>query len=139
MGFRLTIKGNKEEIILEKDRIISIKYISDTNNDANARSTDLSVGFEIVGKITNEKDDISKKICLWSLVPAEIEDAYKQISIEVILAGTVLRKFTLPNSFIVDYIEEYDIKTGTGIFKMKIKQKKEKLENITIEGGYNVQ
>lgn len=71
MGFKVVIKGSKDEIVLEKDRVLDVKYISDTPNDSNARATDLSVGLEISGKITNEKDDVTKKLCLWSLVPSE--------------------------------------------------------------------
>ena len=138
MGFKLLVKGVKDEILLEKDRILSVKYISNTSNDSNARSTDLSVGLEIVGKITNEKDDITKKLTLWSLVPAEIEDAYREISLEIISAGTMIRKIILPNSFVIDYAEAFDIKNGTGTFNLIVKQKKEKLDNIAIEGAYNV-
>ena len=138
MGFKLLVKGVKDEILLEKDRILSVKYISNTSNDSNARSTDLSVGLEIVGKITNEKDDITKKLTLWSLVPAEIEDAYREISLEIISAGTMIRKIILPNSFVIDYAEAFDIKNGTGTCNLIVKQKNETLENIAIEGAYNV-
>ncbi len=43
----------------------------------------------------------------------------------------------MPTAFIIDYEENFDTQNGTGKFKMLIKQKKEKIENIVIEGGYN--
>lgn len=137
MGFKVVIKGSKDEIVLGKDRVLDVKYISDTPNDSNARATDLSVGLEISGKITNEKDDMTKKLCLWSLVPSENQDAYRNLTFEIISAGTVIRKINLPNTFIVDYTESFNVKNGTGIFTMMLKQKKEKLGEITIEGGYD--
>ena len=34
------------------------------------------------------------------------------------------------------YNEEYENQAGTGTFSLKIKQKKEKVKEVTIEGGY---
>lgn len=137
MGIRLEIKGKNDEIVLEKDSISSIKFISDTPNDSNARATDLSVGIEIVGKIMSQTDDISKKLSYWSLVASESDDAYRQLVLEVISAGIVIRKITMTSAFIIDYEENFDTLNGTGKFKILIKQKKEKIEEIVIEGGYN--
>ena len=47
------------------------------------------------------------------------------------------RKYFFPNAFVIDYKEEYDNVEGTGIFTLMIKQKKDKLANITVEGGYS--
>lgn len=137
MGIRVVISGNNDEIILENDRILDAKFISDTVNESTARATEINVGVELVGKVTNEKDDMTKKLCLWSLVPSELEDAYRKLSLEVILAGTVVRKMVLPNAFIVDYEESFSVKNGSGIFTLILKQKKEKINSVTIEGGYN--
>ncbi|WP_067141539.1 membrane-associated protease 1 [Oceanivirga salmonicida] len=137
MGIKVNITGKNDEIILEKDSISSIKYISDTPNDSNARATDLNVCLEITGKIMSQTEDITKKLSFWSLVPSESDDAYRKLILEVISAGVVIRKITMPTAFVIDYEENFDIQNGTGKFKMLIKQKKEKIENIVIEGGYN--
>lgn len=50
MGFRLNVKGQNEEILLEKESILDVKYISETPDDSNARATDLGVILEIRGK-----------------------------------------------------------------------------------------
>lgn len=137
MGFKVSIKGNNDEILLEQDRLLEVKFLSDTANDSTARATEINVGLSISGKITNEKDDVTKKLCLWSLIPSESDDAYRNLTLDVILAGTVIRKLTLPNSFVIDYEESFNVKNGSGIFNMILKQKKEKISAISVEGGYN--
>lgn len=140
MGFRLTIKGKNEEIALGMDNITTVKYISDTPDDSNARATDLGVILEVNGKIitpvNGEEADDTRKLAKWSLVSAESSDAYRELSLEIISGSVVVRKIDLPNSFILDYTEDYNDKGGVGEFTARFKQKKEKTEDVTIEGGY---
>lgn len=140
MGFNLKIKGKNEEITLGMDNITTVKYISDTPDDSNARASDLGVVLEVNGKIitpvNGEEADDTKKMAKWSLVPAESSDAYRELSLEVISGSVVVRKIDLPNAFILDYTEDYNDKGGVGEFKAIFKQKKEKIETVTIEGGY---
>lgn len=140
MGFNLKIKGKNEEINLGMDNITTVKYISDTPDDSNARASDLGVVLEVNGKIITpvnwEEADDTKKMAKWSLVPAESSDAYRELSLEVISGSVVVRKIDLPNAFILDYTEDYNDKGGVGEFKAIFKQKKEKIETVTIEGGY---
>lgn len=137
MGMRLIIKVQSDEIVLEKDNISSVKYLSDTPNDSNARATELQVSLEVIGKIISQTDDVTKKLSLWSLVPAESQDAYRQLTLEVVSAGIVQRKITMPNSFLIDYSEDFNSSTGTGSFRLLAKQKKEKISEIRIEGAYD--
>lgn len=137
MGVKVVIKGSNDEILIEKDRILEVKFLSDTANDSTARATEINVGLELKGKVTNEKDDITKKLCLWSLVPSESEQAYRNLSLEIVLAGTMVRKIVLPNTFVVDYTENFSIKDGAGTFSMILRQKKEKISDVLVEGGYN--
>ena len=143
MGFRLTVKGQNEEILLDKESILDVKYMSETPDDSNARATDLGVILEIKGKIlaaTNgDTEDDTRKVAQWSLVPSESSDAYRQASLEVISAGQMVRKIDMTNVFVVDYIEEYGSQAGTGTFSLKIKQKKEKVIEVAIVGGYAAQ
>ena len=60
-------------------------------------------------------------------------------SLEIISAGQMVRKIDMTNVFVVDYIEEYGNQAGTGTFSLKIKQKKEKVKEVAIEGGYAAQ
>ena len=143
MGFRLTVKGQNEEILLDKESILDVKYMSETPDDSNARATDLGVILEIKGKIlaaaNGDTEDDTRKVAQWSLVPSESSDAYRQASLEVISAGQMVRKIDMTNVFVVDYIEEYGSQAGTGTFSLKIKQKKEKVIEVAIEGGYAAQ
>ena len=140
MGFRLNVKGQTEEILLDKESILDVRYISETPDDSNARATDLSVILEIKGKILaaagGDTEDDTRKVDRWSLVPSESSDAYRQASLEIISAGQMVRKIDMTNVFVVDYIEEYGNQAGTGTFILKIKQKKEKVKEVAIEGGY---
>ena len=143
MGFRSTVKGQNEEILLDKESILDVKYMSETPDDSNARATDLGVILEIKGKIlaaaNGDTEDDTRKVAQWSLVPSESSDAYRQASLEVISAGQMVRKIDMTNVFVVDYIEEYGSQAGTGTFSLKIKQKKEKVIEVAIEGGYAAQ
>ena len=140
MGFNLKIKGKNEEITLGMDNITTVKYISDTPDDSNARASDLGVILEVNGKIitpvNGEEADDTKKMAKWSLIPAESSDAYRELTLEVISGSVVVRKIDLPNAFILDYTEDYNDKGGVGESKAVFKQKKEKIETVTIEGGY---
>lgn len=140
MGFRLVIEGANETINLGMDNIQNVKYTSDTPNDSNARATDLGITLTVEGKIITAVDgddaDDTKKMALWSLVSAEKADAYRNLTLEVIAADQVVRKISFPNAFIVDYEENFGDEAGTGTYQVIIKQKKDKLEAIEIEGGY---
>ena len=137
--FRLNVKGQNEEILLDKESILDVRYISETPDDSNARATDLSVILEIKGKILaaagGDTEDDTRKVARWSLVPSESSDAYRQASLEIISAGQMVRKIDMTNVFVVDYIEEYGNQAGTGTFMLKIKQKKEKVKEVAIEGA----
>ncbi len=56
---------------------------------------------------------------------------------EHVAAGVMERKYYFPNAFVIDYKEDFGDSEGTGTFTLVIKQKKDKLNMITIEGGYS--
>ncbi|SFF30688.1 hypothetical protein SAMN04487969_12469 [Paenibacillus algorifonticola] len=139
MGFKLTIEG-AEKIELGLDNIQTVKYDTDTPDDSNARSTDVGATLRISGKIITATDgdafDDTLKLANWSLVPAEKADSYRKVTLEVISADQVVRKIHFPNAFVVDYTEAYGDTEGVGTFQLYIKQKKDKTELTTIDGGY---
>lgn len=139
MGFILRVEG-AETIELGMDNIQQVVYDTDTPNDSNARSTDVGATMRISGKIITATDgdnaDDTKKLALWSLVPAEKSDCYRKVTLEVIAADQVVRKVYFPNAFVVDYTETYGDTEGVGTFSLYIKQKKDKTEHATIDGGY---
>ncbi|MBE5990923.1 MAG: membrane-associated protease 1 [Paenibacillaceae bacterium] len=141
MGFTLKVEG-PSTIDLGTISITGVKFRTDIPHDSNARSTDMGSTVEISGKILTAVDgdpfDATRQLGLWSLVPAEKSDCYRKVTIEVIAASQVIRKFTYPNAFVVDYKEDYGDTEGVGTFKLIVKQKKDKMAQIAVEGGYSV-
>lgn len=141
MGFTLKIEG-QGTIELGTTSITGVKFRADIPHDSNARSTDMGSTVEITGKILTAVDgdpfDGTKQLGLWSLVPAEKADCYRKAEIRVIAASQVVRKFTFPNAFVVDYKEDYGDTEGVGTFRLIIKQKKDKMSQVAVEGGYSV-
>lgn len=78
-----------------------------------------------------------EKMGTWSLVPAEKADCYRKVTVEVISADQIIRKITYPNAFVVDYKETFGDTEGIGTFELVVRQKKDKLSTVTIEGGYS--
>lgn len=141
MGFTLKVEG-PNEIGLGTASITGVKFGADIPLDSNARSTDLGSTLTITGKILTAVDgdpfDATKQIGQWSLVPAEKSDCYRKAVVEVIAASQVVRKYTFPNAFVVDYQEDYGDAEGVGTFTLIIKQKKDKMAQVAVEGGYSV-
>lgn len=139
MGFKVKIEG-AESIQLDLASIKSVEFKTDIPVDSNARSTDLGATVKICGKILAAADgghaDDTIKLAKWSLVTAEKSDCYRKATIEVLAADQIIRKFYFPNAFVVDYTESYGDTAGTGTFELVLKQKKDKLPDLKIEGGY---
>lgn len=141
MGFTLKVEGNST-IELGKDSIISVKVQTDIPQDSNARSTDLGSTVTITGKILTAVDgdpfDSTKQLGLWALVPAESSDCYRKVTIEVIASSQMVRQYTYPNAFVVDYSEHYGDVEGVGTFTLIMKQKKDKMAQVSVDGGYSI-
>ena len=138
MGFTLKVEG-PNEISLGTTSITGVKFGADIPLDSNARSTDLGSTLTITGKILTAVDgdpfDATKQIGQWSLVPAEKSDCYRKAVVEVIAASQVVRKYTFPNAFVVDYQEDYGDAEGVGTFTLIIKQKKDKMAQVAYKTG----
>lgn len=141
MGFTLKVEGNTT-IELGTTRITGVKVSTDIPQDSNARSTDLGSTITVTGKILTAVDgdpfDATRQLGLWALVPAENSDCYRKVTVEVIAASQVVRKYSYPNAFVVDYKEDYGDVEGIGTFKLIMKQKKDKMAQVSVEGGYSI-
>lgn len=141
MGFKLKVEG-PETIELGLESIQTVDFRTDIPHDSNARSKDMGSTVVITGKILTAVDgdpfDSTRQLGLWSLVAAEKADCYRKATIEVIAADQVVRKFYYPNAFVVDYTEDYGDTEGVGTFELIMKQKKDKISQVTVEGGYGV-
>lgn len=140
MSYKVTVEG-LESFEIAKECVRSVEYTTDIPLDSNARTKDVGSTLTITGRILTAVDgdpfDSTRKLALWSAVPAEKSDCYRKVTVEHVAAGVMERKYFFPNAFVIDYKEEYDNGEGTGIFTLIIKQKKDKLANITVEGGYS--
>lgn len=140
MGFKLKVEGS-DTIELGLESIQTAAFRTDIPKDSNARSKDLGSTLTITGKILTAVDgdaaDNTRKLGLWSLVPSEKADCYRKLTLEVISADQVVRKFYYPNAFVVDYEETYGDTEGVGTFRLVIKQKKDKISGATVDGGYS--
>ena len=140
MGIRLTIEG-AETISLDEQSIQGCKFITDTPDDPNARSTDVVNTMILTGRILTAVDgdaaDDTMKIAKWSVVRAESSDSYRKATVEIVSANQIVRKVHFPNAFVVDYQESYGDTEGIGEFTLVIRQKKDKFELTTIDGGYS--
>ena len=105
MGFTLKVEGNTT-IELGTTSITGVKVSTDIPQDSNARSTDLGSTITVTGKILTAVDgdpfDATRQLGLWALVPAENSDCYRKVTVEVIAASQVVRKYSYPNAFVVD-------------------------------------
>ena len=59
------------------------------------------------------------------------------MEIDVINASQVVRQITIPNAFVIGYKEDFTDDTGTGVFTLLLKQKKDKMANMKFEGGFS--
>lgn len=139
MAFRIKIEG-QEPFDIPTECTKSVKFTTEIPLDSNARTKDVGTGLVITGKILaatdGDPDDSTRKMALWSVVPAEQADCYRKVTIELTAAGVIERKYYFPNAFVIDYKEEYGDVNGTGTFTLVLKQKKDKLVHVTVEGGY---
>lgn len=140
MSFVVKVEG-METFEISKECVKSVKVATDISQDSNARTKDVGATMTIKGKILTavggDPFDSTRKLALWSVVPAERSESYRKLTAEYVAAGIVERKYCFPNAFVVDYREDYGDEEGTGTFTLVIKQKKDKINMITVEGGYS--
>ena len=139
MSLRVTVEG-AESFEIAKECVRRVVYKTDIPLDSNARTKDVGSTLVISGKILTAVDgdpfDSTRQLGLWSMVPAENAISYRKVTVEIINASIVERKYSFPNAFVIDYKEDFGNTDGVGTFTLTIKQKKDKLANIAIDGGY---
>ena len=103
---------------------------------------DLGVTMIIVGKILSDSAEVGKpadstaKLLEWSAIPAEKKEAYKNVVVTVNAGGISTRRYQLPDAFVVDYFEDFDNQEGGGQFTLVLKQRKNKLKDVMVTGGF---
>lgn len=139
MGFKLTVDGTNP-VELGGEHILDAAFKVDTPGDSNARSTDMTSTLHVHGRIITSLDgaeaDSTINLAKWAKTLAKDAEAYRSVEIEFISAGKVVRKFKLPNAFVLQYEEDYSSEEGDGEFTIKIRQKKDQNDKIAIDGGW---
>lgn len=139
MSLRVTVEG-QESFEIAKDCVKKVVYRTDIPLNSDARGKDVGSTMEISGKILTAVDgdpfDSTRQLDLWAMVPAENSACYRKVTVEIIQAGIVERKYCFPNAFVVKHLEDFGNTDGVGTFLLAIKQKKDKISQITIDGGY---
>lgn len=139
MGFKVKIEA-KETIQLGLETVETVAFDTDTPNDSNARSTDLGMSLTITGKIRANIGGVADetvKIPTWALVPAEDANCYGKVTVEVVAGGKVVREITMDTAYVVAYEEAFDEETGVGKFTLVVRQKKDKNNTVSYQGGYD--
>lgn len=139
MGFRLKIDGSGP-VDLSERCVTNVEFRSEIPADSNARATDNGAALKIWGKLLfslgAEAQDATLNLAQWSIVPSDSADCYRNVKVDVVAAGQIVRQITLPNAFVMEYVEELDDETGVGTFYLHVKQKKDLTELTAIEGGF---
>lgn len=138
MGFSLKVSGGPGAFELDHDIVTSLKLVSDTPDDSNARSNDLAIGLQVKGKIiSNKKEgDPTMQLAKWSLIPVEDSACYAQVTVEYKHAGTTVRSISMNNAFIVSYVENFDKNNGEGTFDLMLRQKKDRNNEYQCTGNF---
>lgn len=140
MGFRMKVSGQGNEMSLTEKQVKTVEFGMLTPADSNARSTDLGAEMVITGKIIpsigSAEGESAIDLHKWSLVPAEQAACYRNAEIDVVSAGMIVRRLKLPNAFVVKYEEDFSDTEGNGTFYLHIRQKKDKIANVGVEGGF---
>jgi hypothetical protein len=137
--FKMIVAG-ADTFEVTRTSIISVGFSTDIPMDSDARTADVGSTLTIKGRILTALDgdpfDSTRQMALWSTIPASNMACYRHVTIQNVRGSIVERKYVFPNAFVVDYIEEFGDTEGVGTFTLKIKQKKDRLEYVVVEGGY---
>ena len=133
MGFRVKITGGKD-VSFDEGIITAVDYISDTPDTANARSTDLGVILNIKGRINfslgAEQEDSTVELANWALMPSDQADCYRNVQVQIVSGGQIVRQYTYPNAFVMGYTENLDDDEGV------LKQKKDLTAKVELKGNF---
>lgn len=138
MGFSLNVSGGPGSFQLDETIVTSVKLISDTPNDSNARSNDLAIGLQVKGRIIAEEisGDPTLQLAKWSLIPVENSNCYGEVTVDYIHAGMTVRSVSMNNAFVVSYQESFDNGSGVGTFDLVLRQKKDRNKEYQCTGNF---
>ena len=139
MGFRLKVTGGKD-IELNEGILTGVNFLSETPDATNARSTDLGVVMKVSGRINfslgAEVEDSTVELANWALMPSDQANCYRNVQVQVVSGGQIVRQYTYPNAFVMDYMEDLNDEEGVGTFELLLKQKKDLTDKVELKGNF---
>lgn len=138
MGFSLKVSGGPGSIQLDETIVTSVKLISDTPDDSNARSNDLAIGLQVKGRIIADEinGDQTLQLAKWSVIPVEEATCYGEVTVDYVHAGTTVRSISMNHAFVVSYKESFDNESGVGTFDLLLRQKKDRNKEYQCSGNF---
>jgi len=129
---KIESKDTKEEIKISNDYFTDLEISFDSPDDSQAKIDKIGNLLTITGKIDESSREISAILSKWALMKSTAPSAYRKLTIWIIgEENKILRKMECPYSFLVDYKETYK-GDSENTFELKLKQKVDKLDEITI-------
>ena len=125
MGFRVKVTGGKD-VEFNETVITSVQFISDTPDASNARSNDFGA----------EVEDSTVELDNWALMPSDQADCYRNVEVQIVNGGQIIRQYTYPNAFVMDYSEDLNDDEGVGKFELVLKQKKDLTDKVELKGNF---
>ena len=128
---------------LTEETVQSVKFLNTSSGNSDARARDTYQTLEVGGRIRSAADgdvkDSTLKASKWALVPAIQPAAYQKITAVASAAGQITRQYELSQAFVVGYSETFSDQSGVGTFSLKVRQKKDQLDQVKVSGWYAAQ
>ncbi|MDR0490387.1 MAG: membrane-associated protease 1 [Oscillospiraceae bacterium] len=139
MAYTLKAEGSNA-FNLTDETVETLKFENTSSDNSNARARDTYQTITATGRIRSDAGGALKDETInaakWSLVPAVMQTAYQKITATAVAAGQTTRKYEFSQGFIVSYSEKFTDQSGVGSFAVKIRQKKDQLDQVKVSGGY---
>lgn len=130
-GYEIRIHQENGDIFLDQHTIKKVTFkISTAEQDVKDRSANLFNSVEVIGSITPETKDETRKLILWAMDKLHSK-VYREMSIILRANGEVLRTYAMNKVFCIDYTEEFNSQ-GAGEFTLVVAQRKDNLEEIQV-------
>jgi hypothetical protein len=139
MAYTLKAEG-ANSFNMTDETVETVKFENVSSDNSNARARDTFQTLAITGRIRSAADgdlkDETISAAKWSLVPAAVPAAYQKVTATAVAAGQTTRKYEFSQGFVVSYTEKFTVESGVGEFTMRIRQKKDQLDQVKVSGGY---
>ena len=139
MAYTLKAEGSNA-FNLTEETVQGLKFDNTSADNSNARARDTYQTLTVAGRIRSDAGSSAKdetiKAAKWSLVPAVLQTAYQKITATAVAAGQTTRNYEFSQGFVVSYSEKFSDQSGVGSFAMKVRQKKDQLDQVKVSGGY---